>query len=192
MNKNLSNEPSGNANKKLSNSLANNSRKKLGPGDKAPDFELPGDAGTKISLASFAGKKLVLYFYPKDDTSGCTKEAIDFNGLQGDFKKAGAAILGVSPDTVATHARFKAKHKLGFALAADESKNVLEAYGVWAEKSMYGRKYMGVERTTFLIGKDGRIATVWNKVKVPDTPQRCWRGQESLDPRSGENLPRVR
>jgi thioredoxin-dependent peroxiredoxin len=180
MNKNLPNEPSRNANKKLSNSLANNSRKKLGPGDKAPDFELPGDAGTKISLASFAGKKLVLYFYPKDDTSGCTNEAIDFNGLQGDFKKAGAAILGVSPDTVASHARFKAKHKLGFALAADESKNVLEAYGVWAEKSMYDRKYMGVERTTFLIGKDGRIATVWNKVKVPGHAAAVLEGVRSL------------
>ena len=192
MNENLSNEPSGNANKKLSNSLANNSRKKLGPGDKAPDFELPGDAGTKISLASFAGKKLVLYFYPKDDTSGCTKEAIDFNGLQGDFKKAGAAILGVSPDTVASHARFKAKHKLGFALAADESKNVLEAYGVWAEKSMYGRKYMGVERMTFLIGKDGRIATVEQGESPRTRRSGAGGGQESLDPRSGENLPRVR
>ena len=192
MNKNLSNEPSGNANKKLSNSLANNSRKKLGPGDKAPDFELPGDAGTKISLASFAGKKLVLYFYPKDDTSGCTKEAIDFNGLQGDFKKAGAAILGVSPDTVASHARFTAKHKLGFALAADESKNVLEAYGVWAEKSMYGRKYMGVERMTFLIGKDGRIATVEQGESPRTRRSGAGGGQESLDPRSGENLPRVR
>jgi peroxiredoxin Q/BCP len=167
MTKNLSNEPSGKANKTLHNSLANNSRKKLGPGDKAPDFELPNDAGAKISLASFAGNKLVLYFYPKDDTSGCTKEAIGFNGLRDDFKKAGAAILGVSPDTAASHARFKAKHKLGLALASDESKTMLEAYGVWAEKSMYGRKYMGVERTTFLIGKDGRIATVWNKVKVP-------------------------
>ena len=167
MNKNLPNEPSRNANKELSNSLANNSRKKLGPGDKAPDFELPGDAGTKISLASFAGKKLVLYFYPKDDTSGCTKEAIDFNGLRGEFKKAGAAILGVSPDPVASHARFKAKHKLEFALASDESKAMLEAYGVWVEKSMYGRKYMGVERTTFLIGKDGQIAMIWGNVKVP-------------------------
>lgn len=108
------------------------------------------------------------------------EEAIDFNGLQGDFKKAGAAILGVSPDTVATHARFKAKHKLGFALAADESKNVLEAYGVWAEKSMYGRKYMGVERTTFLIGKDGRIATVWNKVKVPGHAAAVLEGVKSL------------
>jgi peroxiredoxin Q/BCP len=140
---------------------------KLTPGDKAPDFALPDDAGARISLASFAGTKLVLYFYPKDDTSGCTKEAIDFNGLRGEFKKAGAAILGVSPDPVPSHARFKAKHKLELALASDESKAMLEAYGVWAEKSMYGRKYMGVERTTFVIGKDRQIAAVWNNVKVP-------------------------
>lgn len=140
---------------------------KLTPGDKAPDFELPDDCGGKISLASFAGKKLVLYFYPKDDTSGCTKEAIDFNGLRSEFQKAGTAILGVSPDSVASHARFKAKHKLDLALASDEAKAMLAAYGVWVEKSMYGRTYMGVERTTFLIGKDGKIAEVWNKVKVP-------------------------
>jgi len=167
MSKNLSNEPSKNPNKNVSSSSTGDPRKKLGLGDKAPEFALPDDAGAKISLASFAGKKLVLYFYPKDDTSGCTKEAIDFNGLRGEFKKAGAAILGVSPDSVASHAKFKTKHKLDLALAADESKAMLEAYGVWVEKSMYGRKYMGVERTTFLIGKDGRIATVWNKVKVP-------------------------
>ena len=167
MTKNSSNEQSKNAKKNLNNGSADNSRKKLGPGNKAPDFELLDDAGAKISLASFAGKKLVLYFYPKDDTSGCTKEAIDFNSLRGEFKKAGAAILGVSPDSVASHAKFKVKHKLDLALAADESKAMLEAYCVWAEKSMYGRKYMGVERTTFLIGKDGQIATVWNKVKVP-------------------------
>ncbi|MGH6849369.1 MAG: peroxiredoxin [Methylocella sp.] len=144
--------------------------KKLAPGDKAPAFDLPGDAGARISLASFAGRKLVLYFYPKDDTSGCTKEAIDFNGLRGEFEKAGAAILGVSPDPTASHARFKAKHKLELTLASDESKALLEAYGVWAEKSMYGRKYKGVERTTFLIGKDGQIAMVWNNVKVPGHP----------------------
>ena len=167
MNKNVSNQQSENANMNLSNSLADHAKKKLGPGDKAPDFELADDAGAKISLASFAGKKLVLYFYPKDDTSGCTKEAIDFNGLRDEFKKSGAAILGVSPDSVASHAKFKTKHKLEIALAADESKAMVENYGVWAEKSMYGRKYMGVERTTFLIGKDGRIVTVWNKVKVP-------------------------
>ena len=122
MTKNSSNEQSKDAKKNLNNSSADNSRKKLGPGIKAPDFELLDDAGAKISLASFAGKKLVLYFYPKDDTSGCTKEAIDFNGLRGEFKKAGAAILGVSPDSVASHAKFKVKHKLDLTLAADESK----------------------------------------------------------------------
>jgi len=167
MTKNSSDEPSKSAKKTLSNGITAHSLKKLVPGDKAPDFELPDDVGNKISLASFAGNKLVLYFYPKDDTSGCTKEAIDFNGLRGEFKRAGTAILGVSPDTAASHAKFKTKHNLGFALGADESKSVVEAYGVWVEKSMYGRKYMGVERTTFLIGKDGRITTVWNKVKVP-------------------------
>ncbi len=141
--------------------------KKPGPGDKAPAFELPDDKGGTVSLASFAGKKLVLYFYPKDDTSGCTKEAIEFSALKKDFTKAGASILGVSPDSVAAHQKFKTKHKLDLALGADEGKTMLESYGVWVEKSMYGRKYMGVERTTFLIGKDGAIAEVWSKVKVP-------------------------
>jgi thioredoxin-dependent peroxiredoxin len=140
---------------------------KLRPGDKAPEFSLPDDAGGAISLKTFAGRSLVLYFYPKDDTSGCTKEAIDFNGLRGEFKKAGAAILGASPDSTASHAKFKVKYDLELPLASDESKAMLEAYGVWVEKSMYGRKYMGVERTTFLIGPDGKIAQVWNKVKVP-------------------------
>jgi thioredoxin-dependent peroxiredoxin len=161
--KNPTKEPSTPKNKSPANQLG----KKLGPGDQVPDFELPDDSGNKISLSSFTGSKLVLYFYPKDDTSGCTKEAIDFNGLRGEFKKAGAAILGVSPDTAASHAKFKVKHKLDLALAVDETKVMLEAYGVWVEKSMYGRKYMGVERTTLLLGKDGRIAAVWNKVKVP-------------------------
>jgi peroxiredoxin Q/BCP len=140
---------------------------KLAPGDKAPGFDLPEDAGGRISLARYAGKKLVLYFYPKDDTSGCTKEAIDFNRLRKDFEKAGAEILGVSPDSVASHAKFKTKHGLDLTLASDETKAMLEAYGVWTEKSMYGRKYMGVERTTFLIDGEGKIAAVWNKVKVP-------------------------
>lgn len=140
---------------------------KLAPGDKAPGFDLPGDAGGRISLAGYAGRKLVLYFYPKDDTSGCTKEAIDFNRLRKDFEKAGAEILGVSPDSVASHAKFKTKHGLDLTLASDETKAMLEAYGVWTEKSMYGRKYMGVERTTFLIDGEGKIAAVWNKVKVP-------------------------
>ncbi|MGQ0446600.1 MAG: peroxiredoxin [Beijerinckiaceae bacterium] len=167
MNKNLSTEPPKNLNKNEDSILGGNLGRKLAPGDKAPDFALPDDAGATVSLASFAGKKLVLYFYPKDDTSGCTKEAIDFNGLRGEFKKSGAAILGVSPDPCASHAKFKAKYRLELTLASDEPKAMLEAYGVWAEKSMYGRKYMGVERTTFLIGEDGKIAAVWNKVSVP-------------------------
>ncbi len=167
MNKKLSNEPPKNLNKNSDCSLDGDSSKKLAPGDKAPDFVLPDDAGARISLAGFAGRKLVLYFYPKDDTSGCIKEAIEFNGLRDEFKKAGAEILGVSPDPVASHAKFKAKHKLELALASDQSKAMLETYGVWVEKSMYGRKYMGIERTTFVIGNDGKIAAVWNQVKVP-------------------------
>ncbi len=140
---------------------------RLGPGDKAPDFELPDDSGAVRTLKSFAGKKLVLYFYPKDNTTGCTREAIDFSGLKSAFAKAGAAVAGVSPNSVARHAKFKTKHDLDLELISDESKAMLEAYGVWAEKSLYGRKYMGVERTTFLIAPDGRIAQVWHKVKVP-------------------------
>lgn len=136
-------------------------------GDMAPAFKLPTDGGGELSLASLKGRKAVLYFYPKDDTSGCTQEAIDFNGLRSAFAKVGAEIIGVSPDPVKKHDKFKAKHELGFPLVSDESKEMLEAYGVWVEKSMYGRKYMGVERSTFLIGADGRIAQVWRKVKVP-------------------------
>ena len=139
----------------------------LNKGDKAPDFSLPRDGGGLLDLKSFSGKKLVLYFYPKDDTSGCTAEAIDFNGLKKDFAKAATEIAGVSPDPVKAHDKFRDKYSLGFALISDESKAMLEAYGVWAEKSMYGRKYMGVERTTFLIGANGKIAQVWLKVKVP-------------------------
>ncbi len=140
---------------------------KRGPAGKAPDFVLPADDASPVSLQSFKGRKLVLYFYPKDDTSGCTQEAIDFNRLKKDFETAGAAILGVSPDSAASHAKFKAKHGLDISLASDETKAILEAYGVWVEKSMYGRKYMGVERTTFLIDRAGVVAQVWSKVKVP-------------------------
>ncbi|MGH6675943.1 MAG: thioredoxin-dependent thiol peroxidase [Xanthobacteraceae bacterium] len=142
-------------------------RKKPGPGDKAPDFKLPDDSGTIRTLKSFYGKKLILYFYPKDDTSGCTKEAIDFNAHKREFEKSGAVVLGVSPDSTASHQKFKSKHRLDLELISDETKSMLEAYGVWTEKSMYGRRYMGVERTTFLIGPDGKIVQVWNKVKVP-------------------------
>lgn len=141
--------------------------KGLHEGDAAPDFSLPDHAGHMLTLESFAGKALVLYFYPKDDTSGCTAEAIDFNGKAKDFAKAGAAILGVSPDPVKSHDKFRTKHDLDIPLASDETKATLEAYGVWVEKSMYGRKYMGVERTTVLIDKTGKIARLWPKVKVP-------------------------
>ena len=139
----------------------------LQAGDAAPDFKLPRDGEGFLALADFKGRKLVLYFYPKDDTSGCTAEAIAFNGLAGEFAAIGAAIVGASPDPVKKHDKFRQKYELTFPLLADESKEILEAYGVWVEKSMYGKKYLGVERTTFLIGADGRIAQIWRKVKVP-------------------------
>ena len=122
-------------------------------------------------MKDFAGKALVLYFYPKDDTSGCTAEAKDFAALLADFAKAGALVAGVSPDPVKKHDKFRDKYELNFPLLSDESKSMLEAYGVWVEKSMYGRKYMGVERTTFLIDGKGRIAKIWRKVKVPGHAQ---------------------
>jgi len=136
-------------------------------GSNAPDFSLPRDGGGTVSLSDFSGKPLVLYFYPKDDTSGCTIEASDFSSLKDQFAAAGAAIIGVSPDSAKSHDKFVKKHNLSITLAADEEKTVLEAYGVWAEKSMYGKKYMGVERTTFLIDANGNIAKIWPKVKVP-------------------------
>ncbi len=136
-------------------------------GAAAPDFELPGDGGKTLSLASLKGKKIALYFYPKDDTSGCTQEAIDFNRLKAQFAAANTEIVGVSPDSAASHDKFKKKHGLDLALASDESTAMLAAYGVWVEKSMYGKKYMGVERSTFLIGTDGKVLKVWRKVKVP-------------------------
>ena len=136
-------------------------------GSVAPSFTLPGGGGRTVSLDKLKGRKVVLYFYPKDDTSGCTKEAQEFQALKSEFEKAGAEIVGVSPDGVSSKEKFATKYGLDLALAADEDKATLEAYGVWVEKSMYGRKYMGVERTTFLIGPDGKIAQVWPKVKVP-------------------------
>jgi peroxiredoxin Q/BCP len=139
----------------------------LTEGSKAPAFDLPADGGGRLKLKDFAGKKIVLYFYPKDDTSGCTKEAIDFSAAEKQFAKAGAAVIGVSKDSVAAHDKFKAKHKLKVALGSDEEGKTVEAYGVWVEKSMYGRKYMGIERSTFLIDAKGVIRNVWRKVKVP-------------------------
>jgi peroxiredoxin Q/BCP len=139
----------------------------LAPGAKAPDFTLPRDGGSSVSLRDFKGKNLVIFFYPKADTSGCTKEAMDFSALRAAFAKAGATVLGVSADPVEAQDAFKAKHDLKVALASDEERKMIEAYGAWGKKSMYGRSYMGILRTTFLIGADGRIAQVWRNVKVP-------------------------
>jgi thioredoxin-dependent peroxiredoxin len=138
----------------------------LQPGDAAPDFDLPSDGGGHVRLADFKGKTLVLYFYPKDDTSGCTSEAQAFTAAADDFKKAGAVVVGVSKDSVKSHDKFKAKYDLNFPLGSDAEGKAVEAYGVWVEKSMYGRKYMGIERATYLIDGAGRIAKVWRKVKV--------------------------
>ncbi|MEH3116870.1 MAG: peroxiredoxin [Methylorubrum populi] len=139
----------------------------LEPGEPAPLFSLPGAGGETLSLEDLRGHKIVLYFYPKDDTSGCTLEAQDFNAQGEAFAAAGARVIGVSPDSVKSHDKFRAKYGLTFPLASDETKSMLEAYGVWVEKSMYGRTYMGVERTTLLIDGEGRIARIWRKVKVP-------------------------
>lgn len=139
----------------------------LAVGDVAPDFELEGDGGNKVSLSALKGKPVVVYFYPKDDTPGCTKEAIAFTEQADAFAKLGVTIIGLSPDTAAKHDKFIAKHNLAIRLGADTEKETAEAYGVWVEKSMYGKTYMGVERSTFLVGPDGKIAQIWRKVKVP-------------------------
>jgi peroxiredoxin Q/BCP len=138
---------------------------RLKPGDKAPAFALPSDGGETVALKDLKGKPVVLYFYPKDDTSGCTVEACEFRDSWKDVKKTGAVVLGVSPDGVGSHQKFKAKFSLPFPLLADEGHAVAEAYGAWGEKSMYGRKYQGILRTTFLIGRDGKIVRVFEKVK---------------------------
>ena len=139
----------------------------LSEGDKAPAFTLQSAAGTEMSLADFRGRKLVVYFYPKADTPGCTQEAIDFSRLAKTFEKAGAAVLGVSADPVRALGRFRDKHDLKVPLLSDEGHAMLEAYAVWGEKKMYGRTFMGVKRTTALIGPDGRIVRLWQNVKVP-------------------------
>lgn len=137
----------------------------LNEGDKAPDFTLPTDEG-EVSLSDLKGKSVVLYFYPKDDTPGCTVEAKDFTCLKDEFEKAGAVVVGVSKDSPKKHAKFREKYELTHALGADEDTAVMQAYGVWVEKSMYGRKYMGASRDTFLIGPDGKIQKIWRKAKV--------------------------
>jgi thioredoxin-dependent peroxiredoxin len=138
----------------------------LEAGDKAPDFDLPGDGGSPVSLRKAKGSKIVLYFYPKDDTEACTAQAIAFNASRAQFAAAGAKVFGISPDSIKSHEKFKRKHGLELTLAADEARTALDAYGVWKEKSLYGRKYMGVERTTVLIDARGIIARIWRKVRV--------------------------
>lgn len=140
----------------------------LNIGDAAPDFTMPTDGDGEVSLKDFKGQKLVLYFYPKDDTPGCTKEACGFKDTLEDFNTLNTAIIGVSKCSVAKHDKFKAKYDLNFPLASDENSDVCERYGTWVEKNMYGRKYMGIERATFLIDENGKIAQIWRKVKVKE------------------------
>lgn len=139
----------------------------LEPGQPAPAVTLPRDGGTEVSLADFLGKAVVLYFYPKDDTSGCTTESVGFTEKLPEFEAAGAVVIGVSKDSVKSHDKFRDKHSLGVILLSDEGSDVTERFGSWVEKSMYGKKYMGIDRSTFLIAPDGKIARIWRKVKVP-------------------------
>jgi peroxiredoxin len=138
-----------------------------GVGDKVPGFALATDSGGDVSRASLKGRPFVLYFYPKDDTSGCTREAGDFSAAKGRFDRLGVEVIGVSRDSLESHGKFRRKHKLKIALASDPDIEAAQAFGVWGEKSLYGRKYMGLERATFLVDKTGRIAAAWRKVKVP-------------------------
>jgi peroxiredoxin Q/BCP len=149
-------------------------------GDKAPSFTLPADGGGKVSLKDLKGKTVVLYFYPKDDTSGCTAEACAFRDTLPDFSKVKAEIIGISRDPVKSHDKFKAKYDLPFPLASDEDGKLCEAYGTWVEKSMYGRKYMGIERSTFLIDGKGVIRNVWRKVKVPGHADEVLKAAQAL------------
>lgn len=133
----------------------------------APDFTLPRDGGDSVTLSSQRPRAVVLFFYPRDDTSGCTKESVAFSGLQAEFEAAGAVVMGISKDSVASHEKFRDKHGLTVPLLSDAESEVCETFGVWKEKSMYGKKFMGIERSTFLIDGEGRIAREWRKVKVP-------------------------
>jgi peroxiredoxin Q/BCP len=152
----------------------------LAIGDKAPAFKLPRDDGSKVSLADFKGRKVVLYFYPRADTPGCTREAIDFSRLRPQFAKAGTEVLGVSADPVPAQDKFKKKHDLTVSLLSDETHKMLEAYGAWAKKSMYGKSFMGIVRMTLLIGPDGRIAQIWPKVKVDGHAQEVLAAAKAL------------
>ena len=153
--------------------------RKLAEGDAAPTFELPTDGAAAASLASYRGRKLVLFFYPRDDTKACTEEAVAFNERRAAFRAAGTDILGVSADSVRSHGKFRKKHALILPLASDEAANTLRAYGVWVEKSMWGRKFMGVERSTFLIGGEGEILRIWRKVGVPGHVEEVLRAAQS-------------
>jgi peroxiredoxin Q/BCP len=149
-------------------------------GQKAPPFSLATDGGGKVSLGDFAGGALIVYFYPKDDTSGCTREAVDFSAASAKFKKLGISVVGISKDSVAAHDKFKAKYKLKVALASDPDGGVIDSYGSWVEKSMYGRKYMGIDRSTFLIDSKGKIARIWRKVRVPGHVQEVFTAAKDL------------
>ncbi len=152
----------------------------LHPGDMAPDVTLTTPDGGTLRLAELRGRPLVLYFYPKDDTAGCTREAQDFSALKAAFDTMGVAVIGVSKDAPAKHVKFAAKYNLTVSLASDEDGSVCEAFGTWIEKSLYGRKYMGIDRATFLIGADGRIARIWRKVKVPGHAEQVLAAAEAL------------
>lgn len=149
-------------------------------GDVAPAFDLPGDGGGRVSSEALKGKPFVLYFYPKDDTTGCTREALDFTGLADDFAEIATPVIGVSKDSPKSHDKFKAKHGLNLILASDEEGVTCEAYGVWVEKSMYGRKYMGIERATFLVGADGTLREIWRKVSVPQHAEAVLRAAKAI------------
>ena len=151
-------------------------------GKKAPDFKLPSDDGQTVQLSKLKGRPVVVYFYPKDDTSGCTAQAKGFSCMLEDFTAAGADVIGVSPDTVASHVKFKTKHDLDVRLVSDTDKAAAMAYGVWVEKSMYGKKYMGVDRSTFLIDASGKVARSWRKVKVPGHVEEVLDAVKSLKP----------
>ena len=151
----------------------------LNEGDKAPDFDLPTDTG-RVSLAALKGKTVVLFFYPKDDTPGCTTESVGFSQARADFEAAGAVVVGVSKDTAAKHGKFRAKHGLTVELGSDADSDVIERYGAWVEKKLYGREYMGIDRSTFLIDGEGLIRRVWRKVKVPGHVQQVLEAAQAL------------
>ena len=152
----------------------------INEGQPAPALDLPTDGGGRITLSDLQSRPAVVYFYPKDDTTGCTTEALAFSALADEFAKAGVKVIGLSPDPVKSHDKFVAEHGLSVILASDEDKTALSAYGVWKEKSMYGRTYMGVERSTFLIDRDGRVAAVWRKVKVAEHAEAVLKAARAL------------